>query len=61
MRAIISLPLTDGYAEIGGRSCEWSTIGLCRLRGDRLAECRLNSFDQTEFDSIWNHAPQPGG
>ena len=53
--------LTDGYAEIAGRSCEWSTIGLYRLRGDRLAECRLNSFDQTEFDSIWNHAPQPGG
>jgi hypothetical protein len=53
--------LTDGYAEITGRSCERSTIGLYRLRSDRLAECRLNPFDQTEFDSIWNPAPQPGG
>ena len=40
---------------------EGNNLGLYRLGGDRLAECRLNPFDQTEFDSIWNHAPQPGG
>ena len=45
--------LTDGYAEIAGRAREWSTVGLYRLRGDRLAECHLIPFDQAEFDSIW--------
>jgi ketosteroid isomerase-like protein len=45
--------LTDGDAAIGGRARKWSTIGLYRLRGDRLAECRLIPFDAAEFDEIW--------
>jgi ketosteroid isomerase-like protein len=45
--------LTDGRATIGGRNREWSTLGLYRLAGDRLAECRLVPFDQAEFDAIW--------
>lgn len=53
--------LTDGSAVIAGRAREWSTIGLYRLRGERLAECRLMPFDQTDFDSIWNGEGAPDG
>lgn len=53
--------LTDGSAVIAGRAREWSTIGLYRLRGDRLAECWLMPFNQTDFDSIWNGEGGPGG
>jgi uncharacterized protein len=45
--------LTDGSAVIAGRARQWSTIGLYRLRRERLAECWLIPFDQAEFDSIW--------
>jgi len=51
--------LTDGTAVIGGRKWEWSTIGLYRLRGERLIECRLIPFDQAQFDSIWSGAAEP--
>ena len=53
--------LTDGSAVIAGRAREWSTIGLDRLRGDRVAQCRMMPFDQMEFDSIWNCEEAPGG
>ena len=46
--------LTDGRATIGGCEREWSTVGLYRLTGDLLAECRLIPFDQTQFDEIWS-------
>ena len=52
--------LTDGYALIGDHAREWSTIGLYRLRGERLAECRLIPFDQAQFDSIWSGESQAG-
>jgi uncharacterized protein len=45
--------LTDGTAVIDGQAREWSTIGLYRLRDDRLAECRLIPFDAAGFDAIW--------
>jgi len=45
--------LTDGTAVIAGVERRWSTVGLYRLRGDRVAECRLMPFDQDEFDEIW--------
>ena len=48
--------LTDGSAMIAGRLREWSTIGLYRLWGELLAECRLIPFDQAEFDAIWGAA-----
>jgi SAM-dependent methyltransferase len=49
--------ITHGEAVIGGRRHEWSTLGLYRLRGDRVAECRLLPFDQAEFDRIWTRRP----
>jgi hypothetical protein len=45
--------LTDGSAIIDGRTREWSTLGLYRLRAELLAECRLIPFDQAQFDAIW--------
>ena len=50
--------ITHGEATIGGREHRWSTVGLYRLRGDRVAECRLLPFDQAEFDRIWSR-PEP--
>jgi hypothetical protein len=52
--------LTDGSAVIAGRRREWSTIGVYRLRGARLAECWLVPFAQAEFDSIWSGASGQG-
>jgi ketosteroid isomerase-like protein len=46
--------LTDGSAIINGRTREWSTVGLYRLRAELLAECRLFPFDQPQFDEIWS-------
>jgi uncharacterized protein len=45
--------LTDGEVSLGGVVRRWSTIGLYRLDGARVAECRLVPFDQAEFDEIW--------
>jgi ketosteroid isomerase-like protein len=45
--------LTDGSASIGGVSREWSTVGLYRVEGERVAECWLLPLDQAEFDDIW--------
>src|SRR5215216_2791196 len=45
--------LTDGTAVIGGEERRWSTVGLYRLRGDRVAACWLLPLDAAEFDRIW--------
>jgi ketosteroid isomerase-like protein len=45
--------LTDGTATIAGRPRRWSTIGLYRLRGDRVAACWLLPLDQAGFDAVW--------
>ena len=45
--------LVDGSACIDGVEHRWSTVGLYRLRGDRIAECRLLAFDQAAFDAVW--------
>src|SRR4051794_14257914 len=45
--------LTDGVARIGGREERWSTVGLYRLRGERVAACRLLPLDAAAFDRIW--------
>jgi ketosteroid isomerase-like protein len=45
--------LTDGTAEIDGVERRWSTVGLYRLRGKQVAECRLLPFDPAAFDEIW--------
>jgi len=45
--------LTDGVAEIGGREERWSTVGLYRLAGGRIAGCWLLPLDAAAFDRIW--------
>jgi ketosteroid isomerase-like protein len=45
--------LTDGTAVRDGVEHRWSTLGLYRLSGDRIAECRLLAFDQAAFDAVW--------
>jgi uncharacterized protein len=45
--------LTDGSATIGGREHRWSTVGLYRLRGDRIASCHLLPLDPEAFDTVW--------
>jgi ketosteroid isomerase-like protein len=46
--------LTDGTATIGGVERRWSTVGLYRLRGGRVAACWLLPLDQAAFDAIWS-------
>jgi ketosteroid isomerase-like protein len=46
--------LTDGTAVIDGAEHRWSTVGLYRLRGDRIAACWLLPLDQAAFDRIWH-------
>ena len=45
--------LTDGVARVGGREERWSTVGLYRLAGGRIAACRLLALDLAAFDRIW--------
>jgi ketosteroid isomerase-like protein len=45
--------LTDGTAEIDGVERRWSTVGLYRLDGNRVAECWLLPLDPAAFDEIW--------
>lgn len=45
--------LTDGTATIDGVEHVWSTVGLYRLAGDRVAECWLLPLDAALFDAIW--------
>ena len=45
--------LTDGMAVVGGREERWSTVGLYRLAGGRIAACRLLTLDAEAFDRIW--------
>jgi ketosteroid isomerase-like protein len=45
--------LTDGTATIAGREERWSTVGLYRLAGARVAACWLLPLDPVAFDRIW--------
>jgi len=45
--------LTDGTAVIDGTELRWSTVGLYRLEGERVAECWLLPLDAQAFDEIW--------
>ena len=45
--------LTDGTATIDGREHRWSTVGLYRLRGDRVCACWLLPLDPAAFDAVW--------
>jgi uncharacterized protein len=46
--------LTDGTATIGGVPHRWSTLGLYRIVGDRIAECWLLPLDPPGFDAVWS-------
>lgn len=48
--------LTDGTAIIAGHERRWSTVGLYRLRGDRVAACWLLPLDADAFDAAWSGA-----
>ena len=45
--------LTDGTAVVDGAEHRWSTVGLYRLRGERIAACWLLALDQRAFDRVW--------
>jgi ketosteroid isomerase-like protein len=45
--------LTDGTATIDGVDHRWSTVGLYRLRGERVCACWLLPLDAAAFDAIW--------
>jgi ketosteroid isomerase-like protein len=45
--------LTDGTAVIGGEERRWSTVGLYRFAGDRVAACWLLPLDPALFDAAW--------
>ena len=46
--------LTEGTAVLGGAEETWSTVGLYRFRGRRVAACWLLPLDPGEFDRIWS-------
>jgi ketosteroid isomerase-like protein len=46
--------LTDGSAKIAGEEHRWSTIGLYRIREERIAGCWLLPLDQAAFDRAWS-------
>jgi ketosteroid isomerase-like protein len=48
--------LTDGTAVVAGEERRWSTVGLYRFRGERVAACWLLPLDPSEFDRIWSAA-----
>jgi hypothetical protein len=45
--------VTDGTAVIGGVEHRWSTVGLYRIREERMAACWLLPLDAEAFDAIW--------
>jgi ketosteroid isomerase-like protein len=45
--------LTDGTATIDGEERRWSTVGLYRLKADRVAACWLLPLDPGAFDAYW--------
>jgi ketosteroid isomerase-like protein len=53
--------LTDGTAIVDGRERRWSTVGLYRFRGERVAACWLLPLDAAAFDAIWSAREQAAG
>lgn len=49
--------LTDGTATINGERHTWSTVGLYRIFGGRIAACWLLPLDPFAFDAIWSRGP----
>jgi ketosteroid isomerase-like protein len=48
--------LTEGTARLHGTEHRWSTLGLYRLRGRRIAACWLLPLDPGQFDRVWGAA-----
>jgi hypothetical protein len=48
--------ITDGTATSAGTHHSWSTVGLYRIRGRRIAECWLLPLDPKIFDRVWSTA-----
>jgi uncharacterized protein len=46
--------LVDGEAVIGGERRTWSTAGVYRIAGGRVAEVWLVPLDLAAFDAIWS-------
>jgi ketosteroid isomerase-like protein len=46
--------ITDGTAVLGGVERRWSTVGLYRVRGGKVAECLLLPLDPRGFDEVWS-------
>jgi RNA 2',3'-cyclic 3'-phosphodiesterase len=46
--------LAGGRAVRDGLEVSWETVGVFRVSGGRIAECRLVPFDQAAFDRIWS-------
>jgi ketosteroid isomerase-like protein len=51
--------LTDGTAIFDGVEHRWSTVGLYRLQGERIAACWLLALDQSAFDRAWQARCSP--
>ena len=46
--------LVDGTATIAGAQRSWSTVGLYRIAGGRIAACWLLPLDPVAFDAVWS-------
>ncbi len=46
--------LVEGEATIGGERRTWSTAGVYRIAGGRIAEVWLVPLDLAAFDEIWS-------
>jgi ketosteroid isomerase-like protein len=51
--------LTDGTVLLHGAEQSWSTLGLYRFRGNRIAACWLLPLDPGQFDRIWAELSPP--
>lgn len=45
--------LTEGSAVIDGAERRWGTVGLYRVREERIAACWLLPLDPEAFDRVW--------
>jgi uncharacterized protein len=46
--------LVDGRAVLNDREVTWRTVGLYRIRDNRIAETWLVPFELERFDAIWS-------
>jgi ketosteroid isomerase-like protein len=46
--------LVGGVVEHEGTKRAWETVGVLRVSGGQIQECRLLPFDQYLFDEIWS-------